>query len=156
MRLARHGEDQLVLDIVNGVGEVAHVSGSSEKVIMKNSSCGFAVLKNSTTASFARSILLLMLPLESKITPSETGASSLENVANLLRRIAFEQLEVLFFKPGDQAVHRIGDRHRNQDEIHIHLHRADVGASARQGWEPDLPSGPLSASPLRAAVHGRR
>ncbi len=54
-------------------------SGSSEKVIMKNSSCGFAVLKNSITASFARSILLLMLPLESKITPSETGASSLEN-----------------------------------------------------------------------------
>src|SRR5271169_1858557 len=53
-------------------------SGSSENVIMKNSSCGFAVLKNSITASFARSILLLMLPLESKITPSETGASSLE------------------------------------------------------------------------------
>jgi hypothetical protein len=55
-------------------------SGASEKVIMKNSSCGLAVLKNSITASFARSILLLMLRLESKITPSETGASSLENV----------------------------------------------------------------------------
>jgi hypothetical protein len=54
-------------------------SGSSEKVIMKNSSWGLAVLKNSTTASLARSILLDMLPLESKITPSDTGASSLEN-----------------------------------------------------------------------------
>ena len=47
---------------------------------MKNSSCGLAVLKNSITASLARSILLLMLPLESKITPSETGASSLEKL----------------------------------------------------------------------------
>src|SRR6266850_1237510 len=54
-------------------------SGLSAKVIMKTSSCGFAVLKNSTTASRARSILELMLPLMSKITPSETGASSLEN-----------------------------------------------------------------------------
>src|SRR5579871_6626357 len=55
-------------------------SGSSEKVIMKNSSCGLAVLKNSITASLARSILLAMLPLESKITPRDTGASSLEKV----------------------------------------------------------------------------
>src|SRR5208337_1778334 len=55
-------------------------SGLSAKVIMKNSSCGLAVLKNSTTASRARSILLLMLPLMSKITPIETGASSLEKV----------------------------------------------------------------------------
>src|SRR6202140_4190138 len=62
-------------------------SGSSLKVIMKNSSCGFAVLKTSTTASLARSILLAMLPLESKITPSETGASSLENV-----RISWDEL----------------------------------------------------------------
>ncbi len=45
---------------------------------MKNSSCGLAVLKNSTTASRARSILLIMLPLMSKITPMDTGASSLE------------------------------------------------------------------------------
>src|ERR1017187_7640391 len=55
-------------------------SDEPENVIMKNSSCGLAVLKNSTTASFARSILLLMLPLESKMTPNETGASSLEKV----------------------------------------------------------------------------
>ena len=53
-------------------------SGLSAKAIMKNSSCGFAVLKNSTTASRDFSILLLMLPLTSKITPMETGASSLE------------------------------------------------------------------------------
>src|SRR5882762_3286252 len=53
-------------------------SGRSAKAIMKNSSCGFAVLKNSLTASRDLSILLLMLPLTSKMTPMETGASSLE------------------------------------------------------------------------------
>src|SRR5689334_23174757 len=53
-------------------------SGRSENAIMKNSSCGLAVRKNSTTASRDFSILLPMLPLMSKITPSEMGASSLE------------------------------------------------------------------------------
>ena len=52
-------------------------SGRSAKVIMKNSSCGFAVLKNSMTASRALVILSFMLPLMSKITPREMGASSL-------------------------------------------------------------------------------
>ena len=53
-------------------------SGLSENVIMKNSSCGLAVLKNSTTASRDFSILSLIEPLTSKITPSDIGASSLE------------------------------------------------------------------------------
>src|SRR6476660_7021972 len=56
----------------------ASTSGRSEKVTMKNSSCGFAVVKNSTTASLDRSSLFPMLPLMSKITPREMGASSLE------------------------------------------------------------------------------
>ena len=43
-------------------------SGLSAKAITKNSSCGLAVLKNSIAASRARSILLLMLPLISKIS----------------------------------------------------------------------------------------
>src|SRR5579859_763738 len=52
--------------------------GRSLKVIMKNSSCGLAVLKNSITASRAFMILSFMLPLISKITPREMGASSVE------------------------------------------------------------------------------
>src|ERR1022692_5077483 len=56
----------------------ARTSGFSEKVTRKNSSSGFAVLKNSTTASRDLSILLDIDPLTSKITPNETGASSLE------------------------------------------------------------------------------
>src|SRR5947209_2684743 len=45
---------------------------------MKNSSCGFALLKNSTTASRDLVILSLIEPETSKITPREIGASSLE------------------------------------------------------------------------------
>src|SRR5258708_3633329 len=53
-------------------------SGLSAKAIMKNSSCGFAVLKNSLTASRDFSILLLILPLTSEFTaefdpPGTTG-----------------------------------------------------------------------------------
>src|SRR5579872_2446542 len=55
-------------------------SGLSAKAIRKNSSWGLAVLKNWMTASRARSILLVILPLMSKMTPIETGASSLEKV----------------------------------------------------------------------------
>ena len=105
-------------------------SGSSENVIMKNSSCGLAVLKNSITASLARSILLLMLPLESKMTPRETGASSLEKLRISCDRISFEQLEILFFQSGHQAVHRIGDGHRHQHQVYIHFQRTHMGAQA--------------------------
>ncbi len=66
---------------------------------MKNSSCGFAVLKNSTTASRARSILLLMLPLMSKITPIETGASSLENVLISCRSLPSKRLKFSRSRP---------------------------------------------------------
>ena len=54
------------------------ICGLSLKVMTKNSSSGLAVLKNSTIASRDLSILLAIEPLTSKITPIETGASSLE------------------------------------------------------------------------------
>src|SRR5437660_953392 len=50
----------------------------SLKLTRKNSSCGFAVLKNCTAASRALSTLLAILPLKSKTTPIEMGTSSLE------------------------------------------------------------------------------
>src|SRR5713226_9540812 len=94
-------------------------SGLSAKVIMKNSSCGLAVLKNSITASRARSILLLMLPLMSNITPRETGASSLEKV------------EIFAVKARQQPVHRISDRHRH--EHHLHIHTEGLGVAFEGG-----------------------
>ena len=99
---------------------------------MKNSSCGLAVLKNSTTASLARSILLLMLPLMSKITPSETGASSLENVLISCGALALEELKIVFIQPGHQPVHGIGDGHRHQHQIDIHFKWSDMGIQCRR------------------------
>src|SRR5215472_11518437 len=55
-------------------------SARSLKLTRKNSSCGLAVLRKSTAASRALPILLLMLPLQSKITPIEMGTSSEEKV----------------------------------------------------------------------------
>ncbi len=106
-------------------------SGLSANVIMKNSSCGLAVLKNSITASRARSILLLMLPLMSKITPIETGASSLEKCRDLLLVLAFKELEVLFVEAGDQAVHGIRNRDRHQNQVHVDLEGLGVGLQRR-------------------------
>src|SRR5216683_3162792 len=83
-------------------------SGLSAKVIMKNSSCGLAVLKNSITASRARSILLLMLPL-----------------------FAFEQVEIFAVKARHQPVHRISDRHRH--EHHLHIHTEGLGVAFEGG-----------------------
>src|SRR5579885_23670 len=57
-------------------------SARSLKLTRKNSSCGFAVLKNCTAASRAFATLFAMLPLKSKITPIEMGTSSAENVTS--------------------------------------------------------------------------
>ena len=110
-------------------------SGSSENVIMKNSSCGFAVLKNSMTASFARSILLLMLPLESKITPRDTGASSLENVRISWELLPSKSWKFCFVQAGDEAVHGVGNGYRNQDQIDVNLQRAHVCRHACGGGD---------------------
>ena len=53
-------------------------SARSLKLTRKNSSCGLAVLKNCKAASLALPILLTMLPLRSKMTPTEMGTSSEE------------------------------------------------------------------------------
>jgi hypothetical protein len=45
-----------------------------------------------------------MLPLMSKITPIETGASSLEKCLDLLLILAFEKVEVIAVESGDQPV----------------------------------------------------
>src|SRR5216684_3346028 len=74
-------------------------SGLSEKAIIKNSSCGLAVLKNSTIASRARSNLLLMLPLVSKITPSETGISSPEKCRISCGSLPSKTLKLSFSNP---------------------------------------------------------
>ena len=74
-------EHQLSLNVLNRLGEVRNLIRFVRKVIMKNSSCGLAVLKNSITASRARSIFVFMLPLKSKITPMDTGASSAEKIS---------------------------------------------------------------------------
>ena len=88
---------------------------------MKNSSCGFAVLKNSITASFARSILLLMLPLESKITPNDTGASSLEKVRICCDAFPSKSWKFFFVQSRHQPVHGIGNRNRNQNQVHVYF-----------------------------------
>jgi len=62
-------------------------------------------------ASRARSILPAMLPLTSKMAPTETGGSSLEKWLDFLPLLALEDVEVLFIQPGDLAVQRIHDRH---------------------------------------------
>src|SRR6266481_4682638 len=58
--------------------KVLRTSARSLKPTRKNSSCGFAVLKNCKAASLALATLLAMLPLRSKITPMEMGTSSEE------------------------------------------------------------------------------
>src|SRR5574341_1938932 len=77
----------------------ASSSGLSAKVTMKNSSCGLAVFKNSTTASRDFSILLVMLPLMSKITPSETGASSLEKCLMFCGTLPSKTAKFSFSRP---------------------------------------------------------
>ena len=62
---------------------------------MKNSSCGFAVLKNSITASRARSILLPMLPLMSKITPNRYRSVFAGESLDLLLFFVFEKIEIV-------------------------------------------------------------
>src|SRR3954467_3426805 len=77
----------------------ARTSGLSEKVMRKNSSCGLAVLKNSTTASRDFWILFDIDAEMSKITPSEIGASSLEKVLMSCGRLASAMLKLSFSRP---------------------------------------------------------
>ena len=105
-------------------------SGLSEKVIRKNSSCGLAVRKNSTTAWRDLSILSAIEPLMSKMTPSEIGASSLEKWRISCGLPLSVSCEVFFLQPGDQPVHGVGDGHRNQHQIHVFAQWLGVGLQA--------------------------
>ena len=58
------------------------ISARSLNCTRKNSSSGLAVFMNWATAWRDFSSLLPMLPLVSKTTPTESGASSLENCTN--------------------------------------------------------------------------
>ena len=42
-------------------------------------------------------------------------------VAHILLFVAFKQREIFLVEPGHQPVQRIGDGHRNQHHVHVHL-----------------------------------
>ena len=118
---------------------------------MKNSSCGLAVLKNSITASAPGRSCCPCYRCISKITPSETGASSLEKGRISCALFAFEKLEVFLFQARNKPVHGVGYGHRYQHQVHIHLQRTHVGAHS-QSWKlPGFLSQARPASRSRAA-----
>ena len=72
-------EGELVLNLLGVMRKAADQVGLSLNSTRKNSSSGFAVLKNCATAWRDLSSLFPMLPLQSKTIPMASGASSLEN-----------------------------------------------------------------------------
>ena len=57
---------------------------------------------------------------------------------DLLLLLVLEDLEVLLFQPGDEAVHGVGDGHRNQHQRAVH---ADVGLGSDLGFGRGLGRG---------------
>ena len=101
--------------------------GLSANATMKNSSCGLAVLKNSITASRARSILLAMLPLMSKDDPDRYRSVFAGEMADILLRLCLQKLKILFVQTRDQTVQGIRDRHRYENQVDLRLERLGMG-----------------------------
>jgi hypothetical protein len=79
-----------------------------------------AVLKNSATARRARSILLLMLPLTSKITPKEDRGILAGEVPNLLLFLVLVDREMFSLQASHDSAQRISDGHGNKNQGHFH------------------------------------
>ena len=77
--------------------------------------------KNCTAASRDLSILSAMLPLMSKITPMETGVSSLEKSHDFLLDAVLKYAEVFLFEAGDQAPDGIGDGNVHERQLRFGL-----------------------------------
>jgi hypothetical protein len=88
---------------------------------MKNSSCGLVVFMNSLTASRPHSILLAILPLISKITPSETGCIFTREMKYLLSFVVVVNAKVFLVQAGDQPFHRVGDSDGHQNQVYLNL-----------------------------------
>ncbi len=73
-------------------------------------------MKNSAAACRDFCSLGPMLPLVSKTSPIEIGASSLEKSVMLLLDFVFEKPEMLLLEPCDKAVQRIGHRDIDQHQ----------------------------------------
>ena len=108
---ARRGKHQTALQFFHAGSEVLASCARSLKFTSRNSSCGFAVRKNCTAASRDFSILSLMLPLISKITPIEIGTSSLEKRTISCSMLSSNTRKFSCSKSGHQSPIRI--RYRN-------------------------------------------
>ena len=79
-----------------------------------------------------------MLPLMSKITPMETGTSSLEKSHDFLFDAVLEDAEILLFEPGHQPAHRIGHRHAHQRQFRFRAERIALLNFGGVGWRRQL------------------
>src|SRR4029077_7534060 len=113
-----------VLDLIYRTGEVADLLGliresDHKKLILRV--CGFEKLNHR-----------LFRPLDF----ADHATAAIEDHAqrnwsilageraDLLRAITFEKLEVFLVETGPQPVQGVGDSHRNQHQLDIHLQRA--------------------------------
>ena len=120
-------EDQFVLDLVHGTGEVAHRlrfvgEGDHEKLVLRIR--GLEELDH----SIFRPVHLAAHASAGIEDHAQRYRSILaRKCSNLLRTVAFEELEIRLVEARHQAVHGVGDRDRHQHQVHVDLQRAHAG-----------------------------
>ena len=145
-----HGEHQLVLDLVHRIGEVADrlrfiVEGDHEEFILRIrrlEELDHRVFRALHLAGHASAGIEDHSQRDRSVLGGERS--------DLLRRIAFEKLEIRLVQAGHQPVHGIGNRHRDQHQIYVDFQRTHLRSQrGRRGHELRLRS-------LRWLIHFAR